>query len=589
MTPIVRVSHACLLVAVVAASARAATVRGTVTVAAGALSHAVVASYDAMDGLRATATTDASGQYTLTLPSGGYRLLAYDPSGAYATVFYGNAESFETTAFLQLVNGSLTEVSFTLPRGGLVSGLVTAANAPLASGVVEAYNLSGTRRGSTTADASGRYSLVLPAGYYKVFAYDANDSFAGEFATNASAFADAAIVRVDPPATTTVSFVLERAARASGAVVDAQTRAPLAGKLVYAYTAAGSPVATNTTDASGAFRLSLGPGPYRFVAADPSRVYAPVFYVDSRSFERSDVVTLAAGEVRSGVTLAAERGGIVSGRVSATGKTFVVAYNLDGTQHTSVSTNDAGEYALVVAPGTYKPAVIDPNGVYATQFYPGTPAFASATELTVLVAQTLTAIDFNPPRAGRFTGTVRDGATQQPLAGITTAAYDAAGVRIAQTMTATDGTYRLAVTPGQYRLVAFDTWLKYATAYAAGATSYETTIPLNVDADHEQSAVFVMWRGVRVTGTVADENGAGIDGAEVFALDAAGNRVAAATTSSGAFTLVVQSGMYTLIALDPRHRYAMRSPAAPVAIGSTPPPPVTITMNAITRRRSVRS
>lgn len=590
MLPNVRVPLACLLLALCAAPAAAATVRGVVTSAAGGarLSGSVVAAYDAAGAPPASATTDASGQYFLTLPAGSYRLLAYDPEGTYATVFYGNAESFETTSFVQVVDGSPVDANFTLPRGGTLSGWVSASNAPLAGAVVEAYNLSGTRRGFTTTNASGQYSLVLPAGDYKLFAYDANDFFAGEFAVNVRAFADAALVPVDPPAATTRSFILERAARVSGTVVDAQTRAPLTGKLVYAYTAGGSLVATTATDFSGAFRFSLGPGPYRFVAGDPGRVYAPSFYGGSRSFERSDMVTVVSGEQRPGVTLAAERGAIVSGRVNAAATVVVAAYNLDGTQHTS-TTSDAGLYTLVVAPGDYKLAVLDPTGTYATQFYAGMTTFAGATELTILVGQTLTGIDFTPPRAGRFTGTILDAATLQPLGGMTIAAYDAAGVLVAHTTSASNGTYTLAITPGQFRLLVFDTRLEYATAYAAGATSYEATVPLSVEANGVQSVGFVMRHGVRVTGTVADESGAGIDGAEVFALDEAGNRVAGATTSGGAFTLVVPPGTYNFAVIDPRHRYATSWTATPVAVGSTPPAPLTFTMTAVTRRRAVRS
>ena len=590
MTFLVRSMLTGLLFAVIAASAGAATVSGVVTNPAGAFPGAIVASYDTAGSARATATTDASGHYSLTLPAGTYRLLAYDPAGKYATVFYGNADSFDTSAFIQFSEGAPLEVSFTLPLAGMVAGSVSGGGAPLASGVVEVYNLSGTRRGSSTTSVSGQYSVVLPAGDYKVFAYDSKDAFAGVFAGDAHAFAEAGVVHVDPPATTTVSFALELAARISGTVVDAQTRAPLAGKLAYAYTVAGSLVKTTTTGTDGSFHFSLAPGSYRFVAADPSQVYAPVFYAASRSFERSDIVGLVAGEERTDLTLAAERGGIVRGHVNANEKMQIVAYNIDGTLHTSVETNATGDYALVVAPGTYKLAVIDADGQYATQFYPAAQTFASAAELSVSAGQQLTAIDFSPTRAGRFVGTVRDGATEQLLHGVNVVAYDPTGLRVAQTTTAADGTYRLSMTPGQYRLLAFDPGLEYATAYAGGATSYETTMPLAVAAGAEQAAGFKMFRGVRVTGKVVEEHGGSLDGIEVFALDATGNRVAGTSTSStGSFTLVVQPGMYTLVTRDPYHRFAMRLPGTPVAVGATAPSPVTLIMDTITRRRTVRS
>lgn len=589
MSPTSRATLLSLLLCLLATAANAAIVRGTVTSAAGgsALSGMTVSAYDASGALRGTTTTDASGQYTLTLPAGSYRVLAYDNSGTYATVFYGNAESFETSAFVQATETAIVTANFALPRGGTVGGVVLASGAPLANAIVEAYNLSGTRRAFTTTNASGQYSLVLPAGDYKIFAYDANGVFAGEFAGNVRAFSDAAPVRVNPPASTDASFVLERAARVTGSVVDADTRAPLAGKLVYAYTAAGSLVATTTTDASGAFRFHIGPGQYRFVAGDPERLYAPAFYATSGSFEQSDVVTLAAGEQRSNVTLAATRGAVVSGRISGGAGLLVAAYNVDGTLHTTARANEAGEYALVVAPGEYKLALIDPAGVYATLFYPSTTSFFAAAEIAILAGQTLQAIDFTAARAGRFTGTVRDANTLQPLGGMTVAAYDATGALVAQTTTAANGTYTLAVAPGQYRVVAFDTRLDYATSYAGGAPSYEATVPLTIAADATNTADFTMRRGTRVTGYVVDPNGAGIENAEVFALDASGNRVAGARTSGGAFTFVVAPGTYNVIAIDPSHRFT-RSGSMPLVVGSTSPAPVTIVLAPTVRRRSVR-
>jgi hypothetical protein len=590
MPPLLRLTLATLLFIGAAIPAHAAMVSGTVGTPSGALPGAVVSAYDANGFLQRSVSTDASGRYFMTIPAGSYRLLAYDPSGDFATVFHPNAESFETSVFVSIAEDAPVEVSFTLPRAGVLAGSVTGGNMPLAAAVIEVYNLSGTRRTRVQASASGAYSLVLPAGEYKVFAYDANDVFAGVFAPSAIAFADAALVRIDPPATTTVFFSLTAVARVSGVVLDAETQAPLPEKLVYVYTTAGALVTSRVTDAAGVFRVSLAAGSYRFVGADPAGTYAPVFYVASRSFEASDVVPLAAGAVRSDLTLAAERGGAVSGQVNASVKTTVIAYNPDGTRHASTETSESGAYRLVTAPGTYKLAVTDFQGQYAAQFYSDSMLFAEADEVAVFVGHTLTGVDFTPARAGRFAGTVRDGGNGQPLGGMTVVAYDLTGRQIAQATTGTSGDYRLALAPGQYRLLVFDTHLEYATAYATGATSYDMTPLLSVEAGVDQAASFAMFRGVRVTGTVVEEHGATLDGIEVFALDATGNRVAAATTTSvGIFTLVVQSGMYTLVPRDPYHRYTLRVPGTPVAVGPTPPTPVTLMMQTVTRRRTVRS
>src|SRR5688572_30538662 len=143
-----------IVVSVTVLAANAATVSGTVTSAAtgNALSGMVVAAYDPAGNLAGTAITDATGLYVLSLPAGQYRLLAYDPAGVYATMFDANAESFETSPVTTLGAVDTVRRDFSLVAGGTVSGSVAVTGgAPLADAVVEAYNLSGTRRGFTTA------------------------------------------------------------------------------------------------------------------------------------------------------------------------------------------------------------------------------------------------------------------------------------------------------------------------------------------------------------------------------------------------------------------------------------------------------
>ena len=571
---------------VLTGAAEAAVVRGTVSSANGTrLGSKVVSAYDASGTLRGTASTDAAGTYEVTLPAGRYRLLAYDPAGAFATAFNGGAESFETTPFSELTNAAPLTVNFTLPAGGVISGVVLAANAPVASAVIEAYNLSGTRRAFTTTKAAGEYALVLPAGDYKLFVYDANGFWAGEFHLETRAFANAEVVRVTPPAVTNVSFSLERAARVSGRISDADTGVRLDGMRVYAFTPGGALVAETVSDAAGLFRFLLGPGQYRFLTADPDLLFAQAFYASGRAFEEADVVTLTAGQERTDLNMAPRRGAVVRGRVNAPGGMIVQAYTLDGVLHASTPVDGSGEYRFVLAPGDYKLAAVDPLGVTATQFHRGVSTFAYATAIRVLGGDQLLLADFTPPPAGRFTGIVRDAVTQTFLAGMIVAAYDGVGTLTGQAVTSPNGSYRLDITPGTYRVLVFDPRFDYATSYWSFASSYETTLPVTVGASDAIPLDFAMRRGTRVTGTVT-ANGAPLEGAEVFALDGAGNRVAGGTMRGGAFNLVVVPGTYDFIAVDPRnHHYP--SELRRLTIGSNAPP-LTFTLTPAKKHRAAR-
>jgi hypothetical protein len=575
--PILRPAHvAALLISLCSAvAAKGAIVSGTVTSPNGTrLGGKIVEAYDASGVSRATATTTANGTYILAAAQGEYRLLAYDPQGLYATSFYGQRESFESITLLPVFDGAPPrQADFVLPLGATVTGSVTSASGPLTNAVVEVYNLSGTRRGFTHTDAEGNYSLVVPVGDYKVFAYDANDVFAGEFSLNARAFAEAAIVSATPGAPRTVSFALDRASHVSGGVFDAGTHRGIAGMQVDVYTADGLPVATKITDSLGLFRFTLQGGQYRFVAGDPMRNYGPSFWQSGRSFATTDVVTVTSGVDRLNVALVAERAAYILGRVSNF-QTIVTAYNLDGTVHTQAPVDGSGLYSLALAPGQYKVAAV-PLTQYATQFYGNAPGFDTAQVITLLAGQTLRNIDFDPPPAGRFTGTVRDAVTQQPLAGMTVAAYDTAGVRAAETTTNAAGTYTLFAAPGQYRLVAFDARFDYATSYAPAPLAVSVDAPVPLD--------FALRHGTRVSGTVSLANGGGVDGAEVLAFDLAGNPVGGATTKDGAFTLVVLPGIYTFIA---RTQFTSDT-IGPMPIGTAPPAPLAFTLEGSGRRRAL--
>ncbi|HEX8169763.1 MAG TPA: carboxypeptidase regulatory-like domain-containing protein [Thermoanaerobaculia bacterium] len=570
-----------------AAGAGAATVSGTVSSGGRALSGMVVAAYDPSGALRATASTDPTGLYVLNLPAGDYRLLAYDPAGVYATLFDGNAESFETTP-VRTIGAAGAQVSFALVKGGTVSGQVTiAGGSPGGGAVVEVYNLSGTRRAFATADASGNFSIVVPPGQYKVIAYDPGGTYAQSFYSNARSFAEATPLQVFESVNTAIVLNLGLAARVSGIAVDAATGARLASIGIYAYTPGGALVASTITDSSGAFALALPAGDYRFVGADPARTYATSFYDRGIAFESSTVVSLAAGAQRANVQLALARGARISGHVNSANLT-VAAYNLDGTLHASTTSDANGNYTLLVAPGEYRIAVSDPFLTYATLFYGGTPTFAAAQRL--FVSGDVGGIDVTLPRGGRVSGTLRDPSRSTPLAGMTVAAYDAAGLLVATATSGADGRYLLVLAPGAYRLLAFDPQLVYATSYAGGATSYETTASLSIAFDTLVTADFAMQRGVRVSGTVRIGALAAPAGVEVFALDATGNRVAATTVgANGAFTLVVPPGTYRFVAADPQRRYVAGAPTAAITVVSGQNvPPQSLTLESVAKRRSVR-
>jgi hypothetical protein len=575
--------------------AGAATISGTVTQLAGAaLPNMTVAAYDTAGVLRASVVTDAQGRYTLTLTEGTYRVLAYDPAGVYATSFYADAESFDTARSIPLTAAqSVSSINFGLVRGGFIAGMVTSGSSPASPRpaiTVGAYNLSGTLRGFTKTDSSGAYRLVLPPGTYKVAAFDDARVYATLFYAASASFAGATSVSVTADATTTIAFQLSLGARISGRVAETGGGAALGGILVTAYDSAGYLIATATSSGNGSYELFLPGGAYRIVFEDRAGTYASTYYPSADSFETSTAIEIAAGGSRGNIDAAMQRGGRIVGNIRDAESDVpltsitVAAYNPSGTVRTRTMTDVNGAFALIVPPGVYKAGAYDSGVVYAPQFYAGQPAFPYASSIAITAAATITGVDFRLSKGGRFSGTVVDRATGAAVAGATVAAYDLSGTRITSVLTGADGSYRLVVMAGTYKLVAFDEALRYANGYLDGAANFDASRSVSVAKDQDLAALnFSLPAGAKISGTVVDLTfGAPVADVVVTAYDLTGTPAGSFTTdAAGAFAFAIPAGTYRFVASDPLHRFttsyfqnaASFSDAVPLTViagGNTP-------------------
>jgi hypothetical protein len=557
----------------------------------------VVAAYRNDGSIQGSATTDASGNYGLSLPSGDYRMLAYDLSGVYATTFAGDADSYETTVPIVVGEPTLTR-TFNLRRGGTIRGKIAGDSSALANATVAVYNLSGTRRGFSPTDGGGTYSLVVPPGSYKLVAFDAHGAFAARFYASANTFAAADIITIVAQQTQVADMILERAATISGTVTDASTSIPQPGMNVIAYDLFGVLVANVLTETTGQFQLRVPAGSYKLVVTDATQRYATTFAGDATSFEQTIPLTVSATEIRT-VPLKVQPGGIITGHVSAAGVPLpsmtVSAFNLDGTTRTSSTTLPDGSYTLVAPAGDFKFAAYDPATAFATRFYSQSNTFRSATRITSVPGQTINGIDFTLDRAGIVTGLVTDKLTGIGLPEITIAAYDNAGTQLGTAPTNHLGQYRLGLPSGSYRILAFDTALNYATGYIGEASSFETEPLLVIAAPSGASADFRLSHGVQLSGTVADSKGTPVNGVEVSALDGLGNKVSSGVTNAGRFSIVLTPASYRLACTDPQNRYyssyyensSTLAGARPVSVGNSPVSGFSFVVFPETRRRAV--
>lgn len=549
----------------------------------------VVAAYTPAGASQANATSDSNGHYVLTVPAGSYRLLAYDNAGTYATLFAGDADSFETTADTA-VSSDISNVNFALKRAGRITGSVSTAIGGTSGITVAAFNLNGSRRGFTTTTAFGAFTLILPPGTYKLVAYDDAGNLWPRFFPDKLTFADATTINVSAGQSVDASLRLDAAAHLIGSVLDAATNLPVASVSVLAYDANGVAVASTTTDRNGSFDLKTPPGSYRLVVADPANAYATAYF-GGGSFATASVIDVIPGQNRANLQVKLQRAGRIAGRVTdLTGLPIVgtvAAYDSTGALQARTQTDQAGYYILLLPAGDYRIAAYDGLLAYATRFYLNQNVFRLATPVHVTPDQTVGAANFALERAARISGILKDADTNLPVLGATVGAYDADGDAVATSTTDVNGSYSLAVPAGSYRYAAFDSLLRYATAYDGG-NSYETARVLVERSDSVERIDFSLRRGIHVGGTVRDKSGAPITGIEVSALDSNGNHLGAATSVNGSFELVLLPDQYRFLAIDPQSRFAAAATSTFTTISAgSPAPAINLVLSSRQRRRAV--
>jgi hypothetical protein len=543
--------------------ASAAGITGTVTNDTGApLASMTVVAYRTDGSIGGTATTNASGAYAMTTAAGQYRVLAYDAAGVFATSFYSDAESFETSAVVTVTSTlSASNINLRLVRAGFAAGHVTGSSGnALPNITVAAYNASGTRRGFTTTDASGNVTLVLPPGSYRIAAYDDALNYATTFFSGATSFESAAAVTIAASATATTNFQLPLAAKLTGIVTDRRTLTPVANARVTVYASDGNVAARAATNADGRYAVAVRPGGLRVVVDDPAGKYAATYVPDAESFSMEAIIAAAAGQsitVDATLAVASHLSGHVTDAGTPLAGITAAAYNADGTTRAFAVTDASGAYSIVVPAGDYRIGAFDTALVYLPRFYANQPSFAAAVNVHVATEQTIGGLDFSLTKGARVTGRVTGRSSGAPLSAITIGAYDAGGRLIASANSNATGNYALLLPPSTVKLLAFDSALQFATSYYAGAATFDATQSLPLIEGQSITADFPMSEGGRISGVVIAETAfAPLPNIDIIVYDAAFQTIVQTTTDSGgSFRVVVPPGSYLIAAADPAHRY----------------------------------
>lgn len=266
-------------------TAETISVSGTVTGTASApLGGVLVAFYDNSGAQVEVVSTDASGNYSITLAAAGtyYAKANNTVHAGYTDQLYdgidcSGCDVTTGTAINATGGATITGIDFALnTNGGRIAGTVSSADTssgiPFAS--VAIYNSTGVFVSYSTADGSGNYISFngLTPGTY--FATGWSSGFATQLyngincASGCDVTTGTAITVTASTTTTGIDFQLGTAfARISGTVQDASSN-PISGATVQFYDDGGMPVGSATTNASGNYLVSLSStGTYYAIAS----------------------------------------------------------------------------------------------------------------------------------------------------------------------------------------------------------------------------------------------------------------------------------------------------------------------------------
>lgn len=129
----------------------------------------------------------------------------------------------------------------------------------------------------------------------------------------------------------------------------------------------------------------------------------------------------------------------------------------------------------------------------------------------------------------------------------------------ATSKSAVDGTYELFVPAGGYRIVFEDRSGTYASAFYAGAESFDGSTVIELGPGGTLDSIdAAMQRGGRITGTVRDAGtGAALASIVVASYNASGTvRAFTPAATDGTYTLIVPPGAYKVGAYDTSLTYA---------------------------------
>ncbi len=433
-----------------------------------------------------SATTNASGAWTADVGAGTFRV-SFERNG-YVTEWWNDATTAAGAQSLVITNADRPGIDALLSPAAVLRGTISGPDGPV-DGWVTVYPASATDLATAPELAydfasDGQYLIdSLAPGSYKV--RFESSRLLPEFYNDKADLATANPVAVSTAAPTTVNATLARGRAIAGTLTGVGGAIEDGSVDFYQRQTDGSYdyVDSDDTDADGGYRAYLPAGTYTLQFSGYDNRLSEWWNNAATQAAATTVVLGSAADV-TGIDAVLDDGATVSGKVTFPQRlsgwdSSVQLYDTATGSFAGSATVNAYTNAYTISdlpPGTYRAQFARTPGydVAEAQFYSGKSenlGVAASTTLTLGVAQVQTGVNAVLVEGGRFTGRVRDTASN-PIAGCVVTAYTSDGTLVgrASRPSAADGTYVVpGLTTGSYLLRVTGGGCGSSTSYYDGA------------------------------------------------------------------------------------------------------------------------
>jgi hypothetical protein len=484
------------------------TIQGFITDEAGqSLPNAIIVFISEGEGLTDSVISGISGQFSMELPAGSYRISAWVEG--FVKEYYPNAYFYDNSNPVILFSKQILQVLIGLKRGALISGAINTncnnANKLIVSAIkIDNPYINWQCERQVVINGSGQYQLSgLLAGHYKV--YIRGNGYQTQYYPMVQFYNEAAVILVsDGQLIEGIDFDLIQPALSlvRGRVTDSGTGRPLNGISIYA-----SQWSPGNNDPGSCMAITDINGDYEFEAVTGEYVVSAAFntaqltndgfriYYDGRfSPDLADIVTVRSGQVCNDINININllknynleiTGSLYNQRDGApiVGAKLIAIDYLTGRALSSGSTRDAGDFLIGnLSDGSY---LIQMNGAnLIPAFWPGVWGWQQAEQIRLSGASVdlynggAITQDYGTPGLS-ISGRIES--PESPLAGVRVYAINVGNDMVAFGKTDNFGSYSLAsgLTEGAYNV--FADLIGFEGAYYPGIVALDLLESPHVD------------------------------------------------------------------------------------------------------------